>query len=211
LQRYLFAERFVIGKRVLDLACGVGHGSYVLRTLGANTVVGVDLDPNAIDYATKHYKREGLSFEQGNALLWQSDSQFDVVISFETIEHLPSSEVFLNQVASHLAPGGTLIISAPNTLQYLKANPPNLNEHHINEPDYKTFREWLDGNFVIDGEWEQSPVTLDISCLHLNSSALSTLVRQYWVRLANKVERALRGFSGRKLPTISTYDDNNQA
>lgn len=202
LQRYLFTERFVFGKRVLDLACGAGYGSHVLRTLGATTVVGVDLDAEAIAYAGEKYKRSGLRYEQGDALRWQSKSRFDVVISFETIEHLPAPEQFLKRVAGHLQPDGTFIVSAPNTLQYLKANPPVKNEHHINEPDYAMLRKWLEAEFIIDAEWEQSPVAPQTSRLFLNDLAVTNLLRQGWVRISNRLEHCLRRIVGRPQPPI---------
>ena len=71
LQRYRFAMPYVGGKRVLDLACGTGYGSYALRTLGAREVAWVDLSEEAIAYARKNYARTGLSYEIGNALTWE--------------------------------------------------------------------------------------------------------------------------------------------
>ena len=208
LQRYLFTERFVLGKRVLDLACGAGYGSYVLRTLGAGSVVGVDLDGTAIDYARENYKRGELHYEQGNALLWEGNSRFDVVVSFETIEHLADPKRFINRLASHLEPNGILIISAPNTLQYLKANPPIQNEHHLNEPDHAKFRSWLENEFIVDSEWEQSPVVA-ASYQHIcNNISFSDLLRQGWVRTANKLERALRHIVGKTLLPIQRPEPN---
>ena len=200
LQRYLFAERFVAGKHVLDLACGVGYGTYVLRMLGARAVVGADLDAEAVAYAVEHYQREGLRYEQGNALHWESREKYDVVVSFETIEHLSDPANFLKRVAQLLVPGGILVISAPNTLQYLKANPPVQNEHHINEPDYAQFRKWLEADFQIESEWEQSPITPDEPRFQQLQWAVANLFRQIWVKVPNKLERIIRRLTGRPLP-----------
>jgi SAM-dependent methyltransferase len=159
LQRYQFAGAHVAGKRVLDLACGVGYGSYALRTLGAREVVGVDLSAEAIAYARANYLRSGLSYEAADAMTWTpAAGGFDVVTSFETIEHLPDPRGFLERVAGHLASRGLLLVSAPNSLRYQKATPPRANEFHLNEPDYRTLVEWLEPWFEIEGEWEQSPV-----------------------------------------------------
>lgn len=199
LQRYLFAERFVAGKRVLDLACGSGFGAYALRMFGACPVAGVDLDPVALAYAREHYRRDGLRFVEGNALQWSEGEKYDVVVSFETIEHLPDPAKFLNHVAQLLVPGGLLIISAPNTLQYQKANPPIPNEHHLSEPDYAQFKKWLEADFHVESEWEQSPVIPDKLRLESLQWALAKLYRQLWVKVPNKLENLIRRVIGQPL------------
>lgn len=205
LQRYVFAGNYVRGKRVLDLACGVGYGSYSLRMMGAESVNGVDLDLEAIAYARENYKRDGLTYEEGNALLWASSGKFDVVVSFETIEHLPCPEDFLDRVADHLHPDGLLIISAPNTLQYLQGTPPVENEYHLNEPDHSTFRSWLDRRFLIEGEWEQSPVLRGSPSHLFDDHELAVQLRKSWVRFANTLEDRLRRISGRSKPAASPH------
>ena len=57
LARYRFAQRFVAGGRVLDCACGVGYGSALLAQAEQSPaeVLGVDIDPAAVGYATRRY------------------------------------------------------------------------------------------------------------------------------------------------------------
>ena len=65
--RYLFASRFVHGKRVLDVASGVGYGSDMLKRAGAAEVIGLDNAPNAAMYGQKHHGTSQPHFLVGDA------------------------------------------------------------------------------------------------------------------------------------------------
>ena len=112
-RRYETAARYVKDKRVLDIACGVGYGSQMLRLAGATTVVGVDVSPESVEYAKQRYQTSGIEFICADAEQFQSSEQFDVVVSFETIEHLIDPIKFLENIRSFLVPGGELILSVP--------------------------------------------------------------------------------------------------
>lgn len=198
LQRYRFALDHIEGNRVLDLACGVGYGSYILAQARGRDVTGLDLSSSAITYGRAHYRHPGLRLLNGDALVWQNDgAPFDSIVSFETIEHLPEPAAFVAQAARLLKPGGLLIVSAPNTLQFKKAAVPVENEFHLNEPDHATLCGWLQPWFTIEAEWEQSPVLPpgmeDIAGLR---HEVDVQHRRWWVRAANRVERALRTLLG---------------
>ena len=87
--RYLFAARLVAGKAVLDVACGEGYGSRLLAETAAS-VVGVDVDPAAVRDAAASYPAWNLTFLCGPAELIPVEGEhvFDVIVSFETLEHL---------------------------------------------------------------------------------------------------------------------------
>lgn len=110
--RYRFATRFVPGQRVLDIACGEGYGSAALRQAGAVSVVGVDVSPQACEHARRTY---GIDARVGDATAIPLPNQsIDIIVSFETIEHVAQPTEFINECARVLAPGGVLIISTPN-------------------------------------------------------------------------------------------------
>lgn len=113
LRRYETAASYVQGKRVLDIACGTGYGSQMLRLAGAIAVVGVDICPETIQYARNHYQENNVEFVCADALTFEWPQQFDVIVSFETIEHLPHPAKFLNRLRSLIIPGGDLLLSAP--------------------------------------------------------------------------------------------------
>jgi SAM-dependent methyltransferase len=112
--RYRFATAWTQGKSVLDMACGSGYGSRSLLDAGADSVVGVDLDSDAIDYARERYATEGLTFEAGDACAPPDLGRFDAIVSFETIEHLTEPERFLDACVDMLDRDGVLIVSSPH-------------------------------------------------------------------------------------------------
>ena len=146
--RYLYATQFVKGKVVLDIACGEGYGSYLLSET-AKYVVGIDISPEVINYAGTKYVRSNLELKVGSVSSIPVDGEaiFDVVVSFETIEHVTEEEqrAFLKEVKRLLRPDGLLIISTPNKL--LWSDIPNKNEFHVKEFYIDEFKEFLGNHF----------------------------------------------------------------
>ncbi len=135
--RYFFACQFVKDKTVLDIACGSGYGTKLLADAGAQTVIGVDNACEAVDYAKKWYNADTIQFILGDALqIPIADHSIDVIVSFETIEHVTAPETFLQECKRVLTPDGLLIASTPNKGTY-----PSGNQFHVKE---FTFREYND-------------------------------------------------------------------
>lgn len=116
LRRYEFALRHAAGRRVLDAASGTGYGSRILMLPGgASEVVGVEIDPRAADYATRRHGQPGVTFIAADATdVPFPDRSFDLITSFETIEHLLDPTSLLDEFSRLLRPGGSLILSTPN-------------------------------------------------------------------------------------------------
>jgi ubiquinone/menaquinone biosynthesis C-methylase UbiE len=111
--RYVFATAFVKGKRVLDVACGSGMGTNHLLQAGALSCIGLDIDRGATDYARAMYKE--CTFAQCDVTqMCIGDASVDVVVSFETIEHVNDQRAFLLECERVLRPGGVLVCSTPN-------------------------------------------------------------------------------------------------
>lgn len=133
--RYAFARRFAHGKRVLDVACGEGYGAALLGTVAAS-VVGADIDIGTIEHARSSYgdgTRVRFVAASGTSLPLPNAS-FDVVVSFETIEHLNAAEQpgMLAEFARVLSPEGVLVISSPNKRLYSDARA-YVNPFHLHE------------------------------------------------------------------------------
>ena len=135
--RYLFASQFTTSKSVLDAACGSGYGSAILSKSGATKVVGIDNSSEAIEYCEKNYKKENLEFKKDNCEKITLDTTFDVVVSFETIEHLKNQDNFLTEVKRVLKDDGIFIVSTPNTDTYPSDNPFHYKE--FTESEFKLF------------------------------------------------------------------------
>jgi ubiquinone/menaquinone biosynthesis C-methylase UbiE len=129
--RYAFAAKYVRGKRVLDVACGPGYGSNYLQKKGAKLIIGGDISREAIQEANSRFRRDSLFFFELDATcLPFYDDFFEVVISFETIEHLDDYRSYLDECRRVLVPGGIFICSTPNRQAY----PKTLHSHfHVRE------------------------------------------------------------------------------
>jgi SAM-dependent methyltransferase len=148
LARYTFATRLARGKRVLDAGCGAGYGSAELAH-AAQTVVGVDVAAEAVDFAREHYRLPNLRFEQAScAALPHRDSIFDLVVAFEVIEHLENWRDFLREARRVLAPNGQFIVSTPNKLYYTESRgAEGANPFHAHEFEFEEFRTELKAIF----------------------------------------------------------------
>lgn len=146
LHRYLCALTICRDKEVLDVACGEGYGCYIIAQV-AKRVVGVDIDRETIECATKRYGNEHISFSAGDCtrLPLQADS-VDVVVSFETIEHIVDHTGFLKEIKRVLRNDGVLIMSTPNRIV---ASPPDTrpNEFHVLELYKEEFQGLISGFF----------------------------------------------------------------
>jgi len=163
IQRYQFAAPFCREKHVLDAGCGVGYGSMFLARSGAASVNGVDLSTEAIGEATSAYKRSNLSYAVADVQKLDQcaalPKQFDVIVNFENIEHLPRPDEFLRQARALLPrPHGTLLTSSPNgDISEFDASGKSLNPFHEKEFKPGEFLELLKPHFAsvtMLGQWQ---------------------------------------------------------
>lgn len=147
LHRYALARDYVSGKTVLDIACGEGYGSNLLAKT-AKRVVGVDISEDAISHAKMKYgNQKNLEYYMGSCVdIPCSSETFDVVVSFETIEHIEEHKKMLDEVKRVLKPGGTLIISTPNRKTYTDDTQLK-NEYHVREFYLSEFTSLLHSGF----------------------------------------------------------------
>ncbi|MEO7932236.1 MAG: class I SAM-dependent methyltransferase [Chthoniobacterales bacterium] len=164
LHRYSTALPLCSGRRVLDIASGDGYGSALLAG-EAMQVTGVDISPETVVRARELYERPNLTFLEGRATaIPLPDASVDVVVSFETIEHLLDHESFLHEIRRVLAKDGLLLMSTPDKSEYsdragLK------NPHHLRELTRSEFHDLLKDHFqnvcmagqrYVAGSWLES-------------------------------------------------------
>ncbi len=131
--RYHYVLPLVAGKKVLDVACGEGYGS-ALMSRSAAEVSGADISAAAITHARALYadRANVQYFEASCTQLPFDHASFDVVVSFETIEHIAEQAEFLDEIKRVLKPDGVLILSCPNKAEYSDKRG-FTNEFHVKE------------------------------------------------------------------------------
>jgi SAM-dependent methyltransferase len=131
---YDFAKTFCAQKIVLDLGCGEGYGSAALAP-GARYTIAADNSFDAVAHASVKYARANLAFVVCDAqwLPFRSDA-FDVVISFEVIEHIGNVRAYLDEIKRVNV--GIALISTPNRLLRLLPFQKPWNRFHRREYDY---------------------------------------------------------------------------
>ena len=148
-QRYKAVLDIVKGKKVLDAACGSGYGTALMAT-AAKSVAGIDISAEAISYASKRYaKLSNVRYiEASIAELPFEEHSFDVIVSFETIEHVNEElqNSFLQEIKRCLKKDGILIMSSPDRRTYSDL-PKFNNEFHVKEFYFNEFKDFLRQEF----------------------------------------------------------------
>ena len=97
-------------KELLDVGCGCGWSSFCLAKAGYHTT-GIDLNACAFEPPTT----DNLSLLEGSALeLPFKDSSFDIVTSYQCIEHIPNPKAALHEMMRVCKPDGVICIVGPN-------------------------------------------------------------------------------------------------
>jgi ubiquinone/menaquinone biosynthesis C-methylase UbiE len=139
ISRYIFASQFVKSKKVLDIACGTAYGTAFLTRYKPNMVVGVDVSKEALNNGKENFQGI-LSLLLGDATnISFKKKAFDVVISFETLEHLMKYEQFISEISRVLTDEGLFIVSTPNKLAFSALDDLYSNKYHFKEFTLKEF------------------------------------------------------------------------
>jgi 2-polyprenyl-3-methyl-5-hydroxy-6-metoxy-1,4-benzoquinol methylase len=187
--------------RVLEIGCGDGHFLQHLKDHEITDVIGIDIDSSALNRALDN----GHEVYQSNVESFEADKKFDVVCSFQVLEHVADPYTFLKSSLSLLRPGGTLIFAVPNSSGFLATvRFPLLNmpPHHQTRWDPEVVRN-LTSIFSVDVQsLECGPLTEDHQRWYVREQFLATiskLIGNQFVESvdctpANKVLSALARF-----------------
>jgi SAM-dependent methyltransferase len=133
---YKFARSYITGGRVLDYGCGSGYGTHDIAP-ACDNIVGVDIAQDAIDYASIRYRADNLSFRRidpaERAPLPFDDASFDVVLSFQVIEHVPDIQPYLSEIRRVLKHGGIFFCATPDRSTRLLPWQKPFNVWHVRE------------------------------------------------------------------------------
>lgn len=165
LVRYLSAKHLVKDKIVLDIASGSGYGTASLAET-AKKVFGVDVSSEAIVYANDRYGRKNIQYLQGDgAHIPLDDSSVDVVVSFETIEHIEDYKTFMSEVKRVLRHNGIFLLSTPNDIEFAEGNHFHVHEFNHDElkklvGDYFSYtKEYFQADWVYSGIHTKEEIT----------------------------------------------------
>lgn len=149
--RYISAQEVCKGKVVLDIASGSGYGSRLLADT-AEMVYGVEIDIDSVNYAKENFSSPNIEFKQGSATdIPLPDSSVDVVVTFETIEHIKDYRRFMSEIKRVLKKGGIAIISTPNDIEFAEGN-----HFHLHEFEYEEFKKLVNEQFTHTKEYFQA-------------------------------------------------------
>jgi len=196
LTRYRAAEPFVKGKVVLDIASGSGYGTNLLSQ-GAKRVIGVDVDTAAVEYAKENFGAKNIEFKHGDATnIPLEDNAVDVVVTFETIEHVKDFKAFLREIDRVLKPDGVLLMSTPNDLEFAEGNHFHVHEFQYDEligairPHFKVIDSYFQGTwkYVAIGGKELVGTAGEFSLPTTNYSPLEPAKYLYFYLVCSRIE-----------------------
>ncbi|MGA2463627.1 MAG: class I SAM-dependent methyltransferase [Thermodesulfobacteriota bacterium] len=132
LRAYEEAARLVAGKTVLDVGCNVGYGIQVLSST-ASCVAGIDVSPQAIKAAQERLGSAADIRLYNGVQCSFANSSFDVVTSFQVIEHVSDYHAYFSEIIRLLRPGGMVLFTTPNACLRLDPGMKPWNEFHVRE------------------------------------------------------------------------------
>lgn len=176
-RRYIYSLQKSQQNTVLDIASGVGWGSYLMASAGAN-VVGVDISESAIKFSRQFFSHPRLEYKIGDSAFFNSqDLKFDLITCFETLEHVDRPVEFLKSLHSVSHHGTTLLLSTPNAVLHGSTHTKPCNPFHLKE---YTKQELVDlvasCGFTLECYMGQSPIL----ATQENISRYIKFVKDYW-------------------------------
>ncbi|MCR4327257.1 MAG: class I SAM-dependent methyltransferase [Nanoarchaeota archaeon] len=102
LKKFIFKILNVKSKKILELGCGKGVLSEMLRK--ENEVTSVDIEKNYQNVLIRDLNKD-----------FKLDKKFDLIVALELIEHLENPRHFFGECLAYLKTGGKMILSTPIT------------------------------------------------------------------------------------------------
>lgn len=137
ISRYRFALPYCKDKTVLDIGCGARKGPLLIAGI-AKRVVGLDILSEAVLFSADKWHALNLHYLTSDARrIALKDETFDVVLSFEVIEHVDNYDALLRDAFRVLKSGGVFILSTPNrtvaSADGVLSNPDHVREFDCDE------------------------------------------------------------------------------
>ena len=141
---YQYAHQFATGKEVLDVGCGTGYGCKIFSER-ATYVLGIDHSAEAIQYCRTHFNAPNIEFQQVDASVGLPNKRFDMVVSFQVIEHLHDVGDFVDRLKHVVKINGLILITTPNVRTVEAAGAGN--PFHHNEMNFDQLKRLIGSKF----------------------------------------------------------------
>lgn len=147
---------------ILDIGCGRGDVLRYCLEQGATSVTGIDFSLDAISLSNATLKGKG-TLLAGDALdlLPTLDAKYDTILMFDSIEHIPASEIdaIITQFDRLLKPGGKLL---------------------VNTPYYKRYEDYIaQGEYIRPSPTDKNPLTIGMHCTKYTRGRLLDLMMNH--------------------------------
>lgn len=98
------------GARVLELCCGDGFNAYHFYSIRAASIIAIDYDPEAIQFARRHFVAPNVSYQVADIRTEMPSGLFDNIVWDAAIDYLTEQEIdkVMADIKSRLAEGGIL-------------------------------------------------------------------------------------------------------
>lgn len=191
LKAYEEAAKMAKDKTVLDYGCNIGYGTKVIGT-HCKEVIGVDVSPKAIEEARRRYGSNGIEFRLVDGIrLPFKDNRFDLIVSFQVIEHIGDYDSYLTEIKRVLAKGGKVMFTTPNARIRLDPGVKPLYPFHVREFSAGELQKLLQRYFpqvAIRGLFGKEPL-YSTELNRVKTALLKYRRRPQWV---NSLSRKLR-------------------
>lgn len=117
LQKYKIKEisKFIKGKSMLDIGCGVGSITKAFEK-HFDRIVGIDGSEVKIEKANRLNSAPNISYLLTMFDEYVAEEKFEFIVSTNVLEHVSDSVSFLKTIKKWLTPGGRVVITVPNAL-----------------------------------------------------------------------------------------------
>jgi ubiquinone/menaquinone biosynthesis C-methylase UbiE len=133
LSAYEEVAKMAQDKKVLEIGCNTGYGTKLLSSV-CRRIIGVDLSASALKVAAEKYSGENIDYLLIDGLkLPFADGEFELIISFQVIEHISNYNTYLSELQRVLAADGKAIFTTPNARVRLDPEMKPWNEFHVRE------------------------------------------------------------------------------
>ncbi len=202
---YEAAAKLASDRVVLDIGCNVGYGTALVGK-ESREAIGVDVSPSSVQAANERNAASNIRFQTIDGLqLPFGDATFDLVVSFQVIEHIFAPDSYLREIRRVLKPGGTVILTTPNAAIRLYDGMKPWNRFHVREYKALELEDLLKNWFPsveVKGLFAK-PELYDVECRRAHrareAARRQTILESH---ASYRLKRMLIGIAKRVLPPI---------